>query len=238
MLNVDMDSSMTIKGIRDGLLVSLKTSDPYVNVLNLLSEEINQQGTFFRNSRIALDLAGRIVDRDQLGEIQEMFARKGIALWAVLSHREATRSAARDLGLATRLPGSQMDLNGNGTREPARYMANIRPDTPPNAMFINETLRSGRSIYYHGHVIVKGDINPGAEVIADGNIVVWGKLYGLVHAGAEGDESATVSALDLSPTQLRIADFITVAPPPDKKRVPIPESASIRDGQIVAEPWL
>ncbi|MEM7799104.1 MAG: septum site-determining protein MinC [Chloroflexota bacterium] len=237
MLSVETESPVTIKGIREGLLVSVKTADPYEDILALLATEISERGSFFRNSRIALDLAGRIVNQDQLGEMQEMFARKGIALWAVLSHREATRSAARDLGLATRLPGSQMDLNGNGGREPADHSTNVRPDTPPNAMFIKETLRSGRSIYYHGHVIIVGDINPGAEVIADGNIVVWGKLYGLVHAGAEGDESATVSALDLSPTQLRIADYITVAPPPDKKRIPIPESASIKEGQIVAEPW-
>lgn len=237
MLSVETESPVTIKGIRDGLLVSIKTADPYKNILGLLSAEISERGSFFRNSRIALDLAGRIVNQDQLAEIQEMFARKGIALWAVLSHREATRSAARDLGLATRLPGSQMDLDGNGGREPSDYTASMRPDTPPNAMFIKETLRSGRSIYYQGHVVIMGDVNPGAEVIADGNIIVWGKLYGLVHAGADGDESAIVSALDLSPTQLRIADYITVAPPPDKKRIPIPESASIKEGQIVAEPW-
>ena len=82
-----------------------------------------------------------------------------------------------------------------------------------------------------------GDVNPGAEIVADGNVIVWGKLSGLVHAGANGDETATVSALDLSPTQLRIADRITIAPPVDKKRVPVPETACIKDEQIVAEAW-
>ena len=236
-MDIAATDPITIKGIRDGLLVTLRAAEPYEVAFESLTKTVGQRGEFLRNSRIALDMGGRIVNQDQLGEIQELFARKGIALWAVLSHREATRSAARDLGLATRLPGTQMDLNGNGQPEPSAYIANIRPDTPPNAMLINETLRSGRSIVYNGHIIVMGDVNPGAELIAEGNIVVWGKLLGLVHAGAEGDIEATVSALDLSPTQLRIADYITVAPPADKNREPIPETASIKDNQIVAEPW-
>ncbi|MFK7802203.1 MAG: septum site-determining protein MinC [Anaerolineae bacterium] len=239
-MNREATSQISIKGIRDGLLLSLDPQPNFEDAYSILSSEIQNRGEFLRNSRIALDLGGRIVDTDQIVSMQEVFAQSGISLWAVLSHREATRSAARDLGLATRLPGTQMDLEGNGLREP--IMQSEADDGEgrrdgANAMVLTETIRSGRSIYFGGHIIIMGDVNPGAEIVADGNIVVWGKLSGLVHAGADGDSSATVSALDLSPTQLRIADRITIAPPADKKRIPVPETAHVKNGQIVAESW-
>jgi len=84
-------------------------------------------------------------------------------------------------------------------------------------------------------VIVIGDVNPGAEIFAGGNIIVWGKLRGTVHAGAQGDNSAIVCALDLSPTQLRIADKISIAP--SQKNIPKPEIARLVDNRVIAETW-
>lgn len=237
-MNLEATTQLSIKGIRDGLLLTFDTRLNFDKAVANLSNEIKNQGEFLRNSRIAVDLGGRIATTEQLSEMQEIFASNGIALWAILSHREATRSAARDLGLATRLPGSQMDLHGNGSPEPVKSAEfNDEQGDYANAIVMKETVRSGRSLFFEGHVVILGDVNPGAEIIADGNIIVWGKLAGMVHAGANGDDTATVSALDLTPTQLRIANRITVAPPPDKKRVPIPETARIKDEQIVAEAW-
>jgi septum site-determining protein MinC len=87
-------------------------------------------------------------------------------------------------------------------------------------------------------VVVLGDVNPGAEVIAGGDVIVWGHLRGIVHAGAMGDPERCVCALDLSPTQLRIGSHI--ARPPDEKRrrkESRPERAFIIDDQIIAECW-
>ena len=153
-----------------------------------------KKGTFLRNSRIALEVGGQILALEQLLKLQTLFANHGMALWAVLSRREATREAARELGLATRLPGSKMDLQGNGTPDPAPAVSKNKDQVPPNGLVIKETMRSGRYIYYEGHVIIVGDVNPGAEVVAEGDIIVWGKLRGLVHAGAAGDPTATISA--------------------------------------------
>jgi len=83
--------------------------------------------------------------------------------------------------------------------------------------------------------VVIGDVNPGAEIIAGGDIVVWGRLRGVAHAGAAGDTAAVVCALDLSPTQLRIADSIAISP--GRQREPRPEMARLKDGQIIAERW-
>ncbi|WP_420799299.1 septum site-determining protein MinC [Ktedonospora formicarum] len=82
-----------------------------------------------------------------------------------------------------------------------------------------------------------GDVNPGAEIVAGGDIMVWGMLKGMVHAGYPDNEQALVCSLYLSPVQLRIAHLLS-RPPEGFEAQPSPEVAMIRDGQIVVETWL
>jgi septum site-determining protein MinC len=65
---------------------------------------------------------------------------------------------------------------------------------------------------------------------------VWGRLRGVVHAGAQGNRDAVVCALDLSPTQLRIANEIAISPSRGEK--PQPEIVRLKDGHLQAEPWI
>jgi len=101
---------------------------------------------------------------------------------------------------------------------------------------VNRTLRSGQRVSSAGTVVVLGDVNPGAEVVAGGDVIVVGKLRGLAHAGAEGNEQATIWALELAAKQLRIANKLAVAP---ENAAPAggPERARVENGQIVIEPW-
>lgn len=78
----------------------------------------------------------------------------------------------------------------------------------PATLYQRGTIRSGQVLRHLGNIVVVGDVNPGAELIASGDIVVFGVLRGQAHAGAQGDPTATVTALELTPTQLRIATFI------------------------------
>ena len=113
------------------------------------------------------------------------------------------------------------------------------------ALLVHATLRGGQSIEHPGAVIVIGDVNPGAQVVAGGDVVIWGRLRGTVHAGAAGNRAAVVCALLLQPTQLRIGDAIGRAPDPIGQRWrlylrssrPAPEVAHVSDGVIIVEPW-
>ncbi|HEY1410243.1 MAG TPA: septum site-determining protein MinC [Promineifilum sp.] len=236
-----MTRQIEIKGIRDGLLIRLDDK-PDAAVYERLRRELEQKRDFLQGSRIAVEVGRRAMNAEQLAGLQELFTIHELELWAVLSENRDTRDRARNLGLATRLSGSDTDLDGEAlARKPvaaAKLVESGAAKQPPeaNALLLRETLRSGRSVLHDGHVVVLGDVNPGAEVVATGNVIVWGRLRGLVHAGSAGDESAVICALDLSPTQLRIADRIAVAPE-DTRNGAIPELAAIRDEQIVAEPW-
>jgi septum site-determining protein MinC len=179
--------------------------------------------------------------RSDLTLLQTILGEHGMALWAILSENEETKEAARGLALATRLPGSNTDLNGNVLESavseyPPAPSSSSNGSDGSNGLILRETIRSGRSVYHEGHIVVIGDVNPGAEIIAGGDVVVWGKLRGLVHAGAMGDTSAVICALELIPTQLRIADQIAISPH-DQRRQATPEKVSMHNGRIVAEAW-
>ena len=228
--------AIEIKGTRDGLIVVIGAGS-LSGIMELLTTELASKKAFLAGSRIALNVDSRVLRIDQLAELQAIFEDNHTTLWTVLTTAEETRQAARDLGLATRLSGSHTDLNGEALDDTA-----VSPTPTPdksagqNALFLRETLRSGRSILHEGPVVIFGDVNPGAEILAAGDVVVWGRLRGMVHAGAFGDRDAVICALILAPTQLRIADQIAIAPD-DRQRTMQPEQAFIRDGRIVAEPW-
>lgn len=106
-----------------------------------------------------------------------------------------------------------------------------------NALMITRTLRSGQKIEYNGHVVILGDVQPGAEVAAAGNILVWGALRGIAHAGAAGNNKALVCAMRLIPLQLRISDFVAIDLDTENKDIDRPEIAYIKGEEIISEEW-
>ncbi|MFW5719255.1 MAG: septum site-determining protein MinC [Halanaerobium sp.] len=103
------------------------------------------------------------------------------------------------------------------------------------AVIINRTLRSGQRVKHQANVVIVGDVNPGAEVIAGGDIIVFGRLRGVVHAGAGGSKDSQVAALKLDPTQLRIASLIARSPDDSDSSKLQAERAYIEDDQIMVE---
>lgn len=112
------------------------------------------------------------------------------------------------------------------------------PENLPT-LYIRRTIRSGQSISSDGNIIVIGDINPGAEIIAKGDITVWGILGGIAHAGSDGNNYARIRALKLNPVQIRIGSVF--ARRPDTVNLPYiqksceytPEEAFTYKGSIV-----
>jgi len=101
--------------------------------------------------------------------------------------------------------------------------------------FHQGTVRSGEYVESSGDLLILGDVNPGAKVSAKGNIIIWGRLLGIAHAGCEGDSQATISALQLRPVQLRIAKKIARGPN-ETPQPGIAEQASIDSEEIIISP--
>lgn len=107
----------------------------------------------------------------------------------------------------------------------------VRP-VAGGTMYLRQTLRSGQTVSHKGHLIIIGDVNPGAEVMAEGDITVWGSLRGIAHAGIGGNIESEIRALNLQPIQIRIAHAIARAP--DKPRVKYSSSHGPETARIVA----
>lgn len=215
-----MSDLITIKGSRDGLRLRLDANAAWPELLSRLDHHLGERRGFFHGASLVIDLGEREVSPAQLDEMLALIRQHGVQATAIDSSERATRAAARAAGLAARpLPRYP---------EPA-------PVVEAEALMVMRTLRSGQVLRHTGHITLIGDVNPGAEVIAGGSVVVWGRLRGLVHAGALGDQHAIICALELMPTQLRIADLIARAP--DRDKVSRPEFARVVAGEIVVDGW-
>jgi septum site-determining protein MinC len=222
-----MNTPLLMKGIGDGLLVTVPQGT-WSTVRPSLLLAIDERSDFFRGANVALQMSDRALSAADLGGLRDELSEREIVLTAILATSDQTRVASADLGLALEI--SRSNLEQDSELDP------IEPDLGGGeAMLIRRTLRSGHVIRHPGHVVVIGDINPGAEVVAGGNVVVWGRIRGVVHAGATGDTNAVVCALDLAPTQLRIGTQISISP--ERKGKPRPEMAMLKEGQFVAQSW-
>ena len=218
---------IVIKGIRQGLLVRLEEGGWGAGMLALKSH-VGASPDFFADGRVAIDVGERELSRFHIKEAQALLAQYRVELWAVVTTNPATRAAALELGLATEL--------GSPQPPERKSVAEQAPEPFGEDLVVRRTLRSGQRLRHPGDIVIVGDVNPGAEVVAGGDIVVWGRARGILRAGALGNEDAVICALDLSPLQLRIAGYIALSPEERRSRS-MPEQASVRDGQIVAVPW-
>ncbi len=189
-----MNNAVRLKGIRDGLLVSLSHSQWGEQEKALLSY-IDARPTFFAGARLAMDVGQAVWRVKELSALRDALSQRQIYLWAVLSESPVTEKTAQLLGLATRL-STRTGPQRRPTRPPAEE---------PNVHWVQKTVRSGVRIEAEGHLVLIGDVNPGGEVAAAGNILIWGRLRGMAHAGANGDAGAVIRALELRPQQVRIA---------------------------------
>ena len=102
-------------------------------------------------------------------------------------------------------------------------------------IIVNRNLRSGQRLEHNGDVLVLGDVNEGAEIIAAGNIIVMGALRGIAHAGAIGDDSCVIVAKKMIPQQIRIGRFIAIKGEAGEEPQEA-EVAKIIDNAIILEP--
>jgi len=226
LMEEETTSLVHIKGLRDGLLATL--SDALWEDQRLaLFAQIDARPSFFQGARLAMDVGTQILKVNDLVDLRDQLSERNISLWAVVSESPTTEKTAQLLGLATRISRPRPE-------EQRRFsVTDLGEET---ALFLNRTIRSGNRIEFSGHVVVFGDVNPGAEIVAEGNVIVWGRVRGMIHAGAKGNRDAVICALDLSATQLRIADEVSAILKPQKD--PRPEVASINgEGRLQAEVW-
>ncbi|MEO0867015.1 MAG: septum site-determining protein MinC [Cyanobacteria bacterium J06642_11] len=176
----------------------------------------------FLQSNIAVHLIARdhLLDGRQLQELDQLLQASQLRMKRVYTQRRQTAVAAVTAGFSVEQQTNLDNLDGQSQGKAL--------DAP---LYVQTTVRSGTELRHQGSIVVLGDVNPGGSLIATGDIFVWGRLRGVVHAGAEGNAACRIMALQMQPTQLRIADNVARAPekPPASYQ---PEVAYISRGSI------
>jgi len=153
------------------------------------------------NTDVHLIADDRLLDTRQLSAIAQALAEVQLQLKSVHTRRRQTAVVAATAGYSVEQITAASPL-----AKPETASAMEEP------LYIQMTLRSGTEIRHNGTVIVMGDLNPGSTIVAEGDILVWGRLRGVAHAGCKGNTKCLIMALQLEPTQIRIADYVARAP--------------------------
>ena len=216
------EEMVKIKGGRSGLSLTFAPEASFEDILHHLQGKLESgSGFFLRGTMVFLP-------RDVLTDAQREKLQK-------LFHEHGLICRVQPLEEENHLEKSQAASATAAESQPqAAPAASQNPDVQ-EMLVVNKTVRGGQEIRTKSSVLVCGNVNPGAQIIAGGSIDVRGICRGMVHAGAFGDTSAIVVADHLMPTQIRIASFIARSPD-HMDMTEKAERASIKDGQIVIEP--
>ena len=226
---------IAIKGTRNGLLLTLEPETPFSELLTALSHRLSEAPGFFRGASLALDTRRRNLRISERTQLEELLANYQMSVTSLEQTLIAKQHEPEVISIdVSSEPTITAEILSEQTQEQAYQ---LDPRDSDDTLFLRRTVRSGQAIHHASSIVILGDVNPGAEIVASGDIIVWGVLRGMVHAGYPNDENAIVCSLLLAPVQLRIANLLSR--PPDGFQVQArPEFATIKKGQIVVEAWL
>jgi septum site-determining protein MinC len=254
-----------LRGRLDGLELTLVERD-LGELYEELGARLAERPSFFRGTSAVANFGAGQPSPEELARLRGLLAEAGVTLRALAGSGAGLEVLARNEGLAFEstepklseaarslvadFAGARKEIAARRKRgESSVRRAKIEPsgaqpapelrlvDAGPSTLYQAATLRGGQTLHQTGNIVIVGDVNPGAELVATGDIVVFGRLAGIAHAGAQGDDRARIYALDLAATQLRIATYIAADHAPKRGRTPVAEVAFARDGQIEILPF-
>jgi len=223
------EAAVRVRGTQDGVRLLLPPTVPFAAVLAQVRDLLETRAAFFRGAALTLDFTEREPVLDEIVALQQVLDARGVRVQAISAGTAEYRERLARWGYKTEGAESvrRLRLIAPGSDE----------ETDGKATYVRRTLRSGMSVEAAGHLVLIGDVNPGALVVAGGDVLVWGVVRGTVHAGRTGDTEAVIAALRLAPMQLRIANLVARAPDRGALHLDAPALARVADGQIVIEPW-
>ena len=175
---------------------------------------------------IDLSCGDWILNCSDITDLSALVADAGHQLGRITSRVPQTVVSASALGL---------DASPEATHSQSETQPNQVAAGSADLLFHHGTLRSGDHLQSDRSILLYGDVNPGARISSAADVLVWGRLRGVAHAGCDGSTSARIMALQLRPLQLRIADVVARGPE-DLPQAGLAEQAELKDGVIAIEP--
>ncbi|HUC72608.1 MAG TPA: septum site-determining protein MinC [Stellaceae bacterium] len=190
--NIVQGAVFTVMVVRAGLL-----RDPAFEAE--LAEQIRRSPRFFLNAPVVLDLrdAAEFTAALEFAEAKDLLRRQTLSLVGVQNASPAQVEAAAAAGLASFAPNSTQPRrqlpSEQSAPSPPPLPQPARTEAAAKTLLVTQLVRSGTQIYARGaDLVVTAAVSPGAEIMADGNIHVYGPLRGRALAGASGDAEARI----------------------------------------------
>ena len=221
---------------------TLDDSLPINTVTNGLRSYLDQFAEKFEGSGITLNLGVRSLNIDELKSIQGLLeAEFNLKLEGIFCSSDTINQLISDKPIIYTKPledtKGQPEMACNFAESGTEI--NGASSSWSDTLTMKGTCRSGTTIHNTGNVLILGDVNPGAEISATKDIVVFGRLAGVAHAGANGHK-ALIIALNFEAPQLRIGKYIRIDAPIRRTNRSswTPEMAFVKDGKIRVEPFV
>lgn len=218
-----MRNPIMIKGNKYGFTLYLDPEMDFLELLSKVGERFAQSSRFFSgDNQIAIRFEGKNLSFEEQNQvIDKIEENSDIRISYIMDEDEKNEESFREA-----VEEYSRKLREAFAKEKEEYKEELLKAVPgtkeqenlsKDGQFYRGTLRSGQSVEVEHSIVIVGDVNPGSDVVAGGNIVVLGCLKGSVSAGYPADRSAFVVALDMQPMQVRIGDLIARSPDKDMK---------------------
>lgn len=177
-----MRSNISINLKKDNITIKLNEEASQEDIMYALRKKIPDLKKLYKGENTPIVITGKVLKNKEIDEVQDLI-KKYIDV-------KINFESPRTLGLHGIVKTYNKETAISETK------------------FHRGAVRSGQKIEFEGSLVIMGDVNDGAEVIAGDNIVILGALRGLAHAGAKGNKNAIIAASSIDAPQLRIANVI------------------------------
>lgn len=203
-----MKNCVSINLKKDEIVIKLSEDAEQKEIIEVLKKKLTELKKLYKDEKTPIMVTGKILKNKEIKEIQELIKSK--------IDVEIDFDMPKSLGLHSIKKTFEKEIAVSETK------------------FHRGSLRSGQKMETEGSLVVIGDVNSGAEVIASDNIIVLGALRGLAHAGAKGNTQAIIAAGLVDAVQIRIANVVKEI---DRDEEPMHKQAyvHIEDDKIVIE---
>lgn len=177
-----MRSCVKINGENERVLIKLKEEATQEEIMDSLKKKLTELKKLYKEANNPIFFTGKVLKNSEMLAIKNLINSK--------IDVKVDFDTPKTLGLHGIKKTFDKEIESSETK------------------FFRGSVRSGQRIEYEGSIVILGDVNDGAEIIAADNVIVVGVLRGLAHAGAKGNKKGIIAAASIESKQIRIADII------------------------------
>ena len=210
--NEEQKQNISINLKKDEILVKIATEASHEEIIKEIENKLPKLKNLYKDEKTPIYITGKNLANKEMDKIQSMINE--------VLDVEVNFDSPKELGLSGIKNTFERNIETSETK------------------IHHGSLRCGTRLEFENSLVIIGDVNAGAEVIAGGNIIVTGFLKGLAHAGAKGNKSAIISARGIENPQIRIANIVKelnslplITQNKDRKQ----DYAYVKDNEIVIE---